>query len=236
MHKMTLKQLLRYSTLKKSSSILLNTYPNQFFRCIPQQFAHTDIKVPDFSEYRHDSAKDPTKKTSDSEDERRLMPALMASLLSVGLLYATKAELIRYVMFMAASADVLALASIEINLAEIPEGTGVTFKWRGKPLFIRHRTEDEIKIAEAVPMSILRDPQPDSDRVQDRNFLVVLGICTHLGCVPIHNAGDFGPGGYYCPCHGSHFDASGRARKGPAPTNLEVPPYRFLNETTIIVG
>ena len=135
---------------------------------------------------------------------------------------------------MSASADVLALAKIEIKLDEIPEGKSVTFKWRGKPLFIRHRTAEEISAEQSVPVSTLRDAQHDSERVQKPEWLVVLGVCTHLGCVPIANAGDYG--GYYCPCHGSHYDASGRIRKGPAPLNLEVPPYTFPEDGLLIVG
>lgn len=135
---------------------------------------------------------------------------------------------------MGASADVLALAKIEIKLAEIPEGKNVTFKWRGKPLFIRHRTSEEIATEQSVAVSGLRDPQADGERCKDPKWLVVLGVCTHLGCVPIANSGDFG--GYYCPCHGSHYDASGRIRKGPAPLNLEVPPYEFPDDGLLIVG
>ena len=96
----------------------------------------------------------------------------------------------------------------------------MTFKWRGKPLFIRHRTAQEIENETSIDPATLRDPQHDNERVKDPEWLVILGVCTHLGCVPIANAGEFG--GYYCPCHGSHYDASGRIRKGPAPLNLEV--------------
>lgn len=135
---------------------------------------------------------------------------------------------------MSASADVLALAKIEIKLGDIPEGKNVTFKWRGKPLFIRHRTPEEIATEQSVALATLRDPQHDNERTQDAKWLVVLGVCTHLGCVPIANSGDFG--GYYCPCHGSHYDASGRIRKGPAPLNLEVPPYSFPEDGLLIVG
>lgn len=96
------------------------------------------------------------------------------------------------------------------------------------------RTSDEISSEQSVPVSSLRDPQHDSERVQKPEWLVVIGVCTHLGCVPIANAGDFG--GYYCPCHGSHYDASGRIRKGPAPLNLEVPTYSFADDDTLVVG
>lgn len=101
-------------------------------------------------------------------------------------------------------------------------------------MFIRHRTADEIKQEQGVAVATLRDPQHDHERVKDPEWLVVLGICTHLGCVPIANAGDFG--GYYCPCHGSHYDASGRIRKGPAPLNLEIPEYSFPEEGLLVVG
>jgi len=124
------------------------------------------------------------------------------------------------------------MGTIEVKLSDIPEGKSVTFTWRGKPLFVRHRVDSEISREQAVPVSELRDPQQDSERVQDPKWLIVVGVCTHLGCVPIANAGDFG--GYYCPCHGSHYDASGRIRKGPAPPNLEVPNYSFKDDVVLI--
>ncbi|KAL9011598.1 MAG: hypothetical protein Q9173_003574 [Seirophora scorigena] len=110
----------------------------------------------------------------------------------------------------------------------------VIIKWRGKPVFIRHRTEDEIKEAQDTKWEGLRDPQPDSDRVKKPEWLIMLGVCTHLGCVPIGESGDFG--GWFCPCHGSHYDISGRARKGPAPLNLEVPMYNFPEEDSVVIG
>jgi Rieske [2Fe-2S] domain len=110
----------------------------------------------------------------------------------------------------------------------------VIIKWRGKPVFIRHRTESEIKDAESVEVSQLRDPQADSDRVKKPEWLIMLGVCTHLGCVPIGEAGDYG--GWFCPCHGSHYDVSGRVRRGPAPLNLEVPVYEFPTEESLVIG
>ncbi|TKA77110.1 Cytochrome b-c1 complex subunit Rieske, mitochondrial [Cryomyces minteri] len=139
-----------------------------------------------------------------------------------------------FLVNMSASADVLAQAKVEIDLSTIPEGKNVIIKWRGKPVFIRHRTEDEIKEAENTKWEVLRDPQPDSDRVKKPEWLIMLGVCTHLGCVPIGEAGDFG--GWFCPCHGSHYDISGRARKGPAPLNLEIPEYDFPTEESVIIG
>jgi len=142
--------------------------------------------------------------------------------------------LIDFLVNMSASADVLAQAKVEVDLASIPEGKNVIIKWRGKPVFIRHRTEDEIKEAEDTKWEALRDPQPDSDRVQKPEWLIMLGVCTHLGCVPIGEAGDFG--GWFCPCHGSHYDISGRVRKGPAPLNLEIPAYDFPEENALVIG
>ena len=169
-----------------------------------------------------------------AEPERRAFTYLMLS--TVRFAYASTARLlvIKFVATMSASAEVLALAFSEFDLSEIPLGKTITVKWRGKPVFIRHRTQKEIDEEEAVPMSVLRDQEKDSDRVIKPQFMVVLGICPHLGCVPTPNAGDFG--GWFCPCHGSHYDISGRIRKGPAPLNLEVPPYKFIDENVIMVG
>jgi len=197
------------------------------------RFAHTDIKVPDFSFYRRDSTKRPGSK-SETAEERKAFTYLLVGAAAIASAYSTKAITYQFVTSMSATADVLALAKIEIKLGDIPEGKSVTIKWRGKPLFIRHRTTEEIATEQSVPMSMLRDAQHDNERVQDPKWLVIIGVCTHLGCVPIANSGDFG--GYYCPCHGSHYDGSGRIRKGPAPLNMEVPPYSFPNEGLIIVG
>ena len=143
------------------------------------------------------------------------------------------------------AADTLALSTVEVNVQPIAVGQAVTVKWRGKPLFVRHRTPEEIKEAEAVPMSQLRDPQTDNSRVTDTakkvrpEWLVQIGVCTHLGCVPLGNKpGDpKGPfGGWFCPCHGSAYDTSGRIRQGPAPKNLEIPPYLFTSDTLVRVG
>jgi ubiquinol-cytochrome c reductase iron-sulfur subunit len=137
------------------------------------------------------------------------------------------------------SADVLALSSIEVDISPIAVGAAVTVKWRGKPVFIRHRTEEEISEADAVPLGELRDPQTDAERATKPEWLIVVGVCTHLGCVPLGNKpgepkGDYG--GYFCPCHGSHYDTAARIRKGPAPLNLAVPTYAFLTDTSVRVG
>jgi ubiquinol-cytochrome c reductase iron-sulfur subunit len=132
-------------------------------------------------------------------------------------------------------ATTLAAASTEVDIGNIAEGQIVTVKWRGKPIFISHRTATEVEAARAVPLSELRDPASDESRVQKPEWLIVIGICTHLGCVPLKNAGPF-EGGYFCPCHGSVYDASGRIRQGPAPYNLYLPPYKFENDTKLTIG
>ena len=154
-------------------------------------------------------------------------------------------------------ASVLAMASVELDLAPIAEGQAVTIKWRGNPVFVRHRTPAEIESAKAVKIEELPDPLARSanvkegDPASDENrvvggkeqFIVMMGVCTHLGCVPIGNEGDFAVvegavkhGGWFCPCHGSHYDTAGRIRKGPAPENLPVPPYAYLTDTKIRIG
>lgn len=138
------------------------------------------------------------------------------------------------------AADVLALSSIKVDLAPIAVGQQVTMLWRGKPVFIRHRTTEDIKEADSVDIQTLRDPESDEARVKTfegalkTEWLVLVGVCTHLGCVPVKDQGDFD--GWLCPCHGSHYDSSGRIRKGPAPLNLEVPDYAFLSATEIQIG
>jgi ubiquinol-cytochrome c reductase iron-sulfur subunit len=145
------------------------------------------------------------------------------------------------------SADVLALSSIRVDVSGVEPGTQLTVKWLGKPVFIRRRTEEEIASARDVDLGDLPDDiarnenlgevdAADENRALDEagEWLVMMGVCTHLGCVPLGDAGDFG--GWFCPCHGSHYDMSGRIRKGPAPTNLPVPPAVFEDETTIKLG
>lgn len=132
------------------------------------------------------------------------------------------------------SADVLALSSTEVDLSQIAAGQSVTILWRGKPVFVRHRTAAEIDQAKKDDTAALPDPAKDADRVKKPEWLVMMGVCTHLGCVPLGQKGDFG--GWFCPCHGSHYDTSGRIRKGPAPANLPVPEYAFLNDTRIRIG
>ncbi len=146
-------------------------------------------------------------------------------------------------------ASTLALATIDVDVSAIEPGMSVTAKWRGKPIFIRNRTEQEIEEARSVPLSELKDPIARNDNIDaaaeatdvarsagegKENWIVMIGSCTHLGCVPLGQAGDFG--GWFCPCHGSHYDTAGRIRVGPAPTNLPVPTFQFISDTVIRIG
>ena len=143
---------------------------------------------------------------------------------------------IPFVSSLAPSAEVLAVGSTEVDISKIKVGEVSTVMWRGQPTFIMHRTPKQIEEAQTVNLSDLRDPQPDSERVKkgEENWLVAIGVCTHLGCVPIPNKGDYD--GWLCPCHGSHYDSSARIRKGPAPLNLAIPPYEFISPTKIKIG
>lgn len=146
-------------------------------------------------------------------------------------------------------ASTLALSSIEVDISSVTEGMSLTVKWRGKPIFIRNRTAKEVEEANAVQLSELKDPVARNSNIAsdapandiDRsagegkeNWIVMVGVCTHLGCVPLGQSGDFG--GWFCPCHGSHYDTAGRIRKGPAPENLAVPSFKFISDTVIRIG
>jgi ubiquinol-cytochrome c reductase iron-sulfur subunit len=139
------------------------------------------------------------------------------------------------------SSDVLAQSTTELDVSAIEPGQAIKASFRKQPLFVRNLTPAEIAAADAVPVSSLRDPQSLSDRTKEgkQNWLITLGVCTHLGCVPLgagegENRGPFG--GYFCPCHGSAYDTAGRIRQGPAPTNLAVPEYEFTSDTVVVVG
>ncbi len=178
------------------------------------------------------------KKSKEHDETRRDFLFLTAG--AVGAIGTARA-LWPFIDSMNPAADTLALATTEVDVGAVQEGQAITIKWRGQPVFIRHRTKKEIEDAKAVDISGLRDKQDDSERVlEDKpQWLVMVGVCTHLGCVPLgqkeaDSKGDFG--GWFCPCHGSHYDTSGRIRKGPAPKNLTVPPFEFISDTTIKIG
>ncbi len=163
---------------------------------------------------------------------RDFMTLTASSMVAIG----TACTLWPLVQSLNPSADVLALSSIEVDLTHIKPGQTITVKWRGKPVFISNRTPDKIAEARNVDLKELRDPETDQQRVKAGHdqWLVTIGICTHLGCVPLANQGDYD--GWFCPCHGSHYDSSGRVRKGPAPLNLEIPTYEFISDTKIKIG
>lgn len=178
---------------------------------------------------------------ADSQEKRDFLVITGSALAAVG----AGAAVIPFVDSLNPAADTLALSTTEVNLAAIAEGQSVTVIWQGKPVFIRHRTADEIAKAKADEAAVLPDFEKDADRVVDLKgkihpeWLIVIGICTHLGCIPQGQKpsevrGEYS--GWFCPCHGSHYDTSGRIRKGPAPKNLAVPPYEFISDTTIRIG
>ena len=180
--------------------------------------------------HSHEAA--PAGDHADGTTRRDFMVLAAGALGAVG----AAAVAVPFVDSMNPSKDVLALASIEVDLSAIAVGQTIKVQWRGVPVFIRHRTPEDIAAARAVAMGDLKDPQTDDDRVQKgkEQWLVMRGVCTHLGCIPLADAGDYD--GWFCPCHGSHYDTAGRIRKGPAPTNLEVPQYTFLSDTRIKIG
>ncbi|KAI8909661.1 Rieske Fe-S protein [Gorgonomyces haynaldii] len=194
----------------------------------PAQMSNGDVMQPPENHYAKNLDK------YDDQGSRNSTYFLMGTYSLVGAM-AAKNIVTDYLQNLSASADVLALAKVEVSMASIPEGRNVVLKWRGKPIFIRHRTQEEIAEANSVNVNELIHKETDAERTKKPEWLVMLGVCTHLGCVPIGEAGDFG--GWFCPCHGSHYDISGRIRKGPAPLNLEIPEYAFNEEEgTIVIG
>lgn len=182
-------------------------------------------KVPDFKPYMKDGH---------NKDSNRVFSYFMVGTLGIVSAATARATVQDFLTSMSASADVLALAKVEIGLGNIPEGKNIVIKWRGKPVFIRHRTAAEIEEAKDINLANLRDPETDEQRAKRPEWLVMVGICTHLGCVPIGESGDYG--GWFCPCHGSHYDISGRIRKGPAPLNLEIPEHDFTEDDKLVIG
>ena len=172
---------------------------------------------------------------SEGESRRDFLYLMAGAVGAVG----TVAAVIPLINSMNPSAEVLALSTTEVDLSAIEVGQRITVIWQKKPVFIDHRTPEQIAAAGEVDMAELRDPESDADRAQRAEWLVMVGVCTHLGCIP-KGQGVSDPrglyGGWMCPCHGSHYDTSGRIRKGPAPTNLPVPPYEFLDDSTIKIG
>ena len=175
--------------------------------------------------------------TADADDKTR-RDFLLLSTCTVGAV-GTALAVWPLVDAMNPAADTLALSTTEVDLEPIAEGQSITVVWQGKPVFVRHRTAAEIKDAEAVALDDMIDPENDKDRAQKSQWLIMVGICTHLGCIPLGQKasdpkGEYG--GWFCPCHGSHYDTSGRIRKGPAPKNLLVPKYSYVTDTNVLIG
>ena len=174
----------------------------------------------------------PKSESPRDESRRKLLTTTAYSAAGIG----AACAILPFIDSMNPSSDVQALASVEVDISNIRIGEEKKVMWRGKPIFIKHRTAEEIAAAQKVELAELRDPQTDSDRVKSgkEEWLITIGICTHLGCIPITGQGEFN--GWFCPCHGSQYDTSARIRKGPAPKNLEIPPYEFLSDTKIKIG
>ncbi|HEY5597442.1 MAG TPA: ubiquinol-cytochrome c reductase iron-sulfur subunit [Kiloniellales bacterium] len=173
--------------------------------------------------------------SGDGETRRDFLYLAAAGFAAVG----TAAAIWPLIDSMNPSAEVRALSSTEVDLQPVEVGQRITVVWRGKPIFIDHRPQEAIDEARGVPLDDLPDPQTDEERVKKAEWLIMIGICTHLGCIPKGQApgdpvGEFG--GWFCPCHGSHYDTAGRIRKGPAPKNLSIPPYDFSTDTSIVIG
>jgi ubiquinol-cytochrome c reductase iron-sulfur subunit len=182
-----------------------------------------------------DSATHAQPSSTDGQTRRDFLLYATAGMGAIG----TAAALWPFVHSMNPAADTLALSTTDVDIAAIQPGQAITVVWQGKPVFVRHRTAEEIAAATQDDNADLRDPMKDAERAQKPEWLVLVGVCTHLGCVPLGQKaadpkGDFG--GWFCPCHGSHYDTSGRIRKGPAPLNLAVPKYSFTTDTTIRIG
>ncbi len=172
----------------------------------------------------HGHPADPSKR-----DMLELLAGASAALLGAGIAWPL-------VSSMNPAKDVLALSSVEVDLAPIAAGQGIVVSWQGKPIFVRHRTPEEVKAAQDAKPSELNDPQSDAARTKPghETWMVLIGICTHLGCIPLAHQGNYD--GWFCPCHGSQYDTSGRIRQGPAPANLPLPPYAFISDTKIRIG
>lgn len=219
-----------------STGHMLSTMSMKGVAVTSHRLSHTDVSFPKYdASERSKAVADPTKPARDTEDSRRATAqGLLFGVSGAVYLYMATKLVQALVIYKSMPADQLAMANTEIDLNEIPEGQSKTYSWRGKPLFVTHRTQDDIEKAKDVNINELRDPETDDARVKKDEWLITIGVCPHLGCVPLAGKGEYG--GYYCPCHGSTFDTSGRIRFGPAPNNLEVPPYIITESNRLIVG
>ncbi|OWF47354.1 cytochrome b-c1 complex subunit Rieske, mitochondrial-like [Mizuhopecten yessoensis] len=201
---------------------------------VPCRMLHSDTPPPHFDGFRKNSTGDAMVTAKQNRDSRKMFTYVTTAVGVVGGVYVAKHLVRSLIGYVAPPKDTIAMATVEVNLLDIPEGKSTIVKWRSKPIFVRHRTAEEAETERSVNLAELRDPQHDADRTQKEDWLVVIGICTHLGCIPVANSGNYG--GYYCPCHGSHYDVSGRIRRGPAPLNLEVPEHSFPEDNLLVIG
>jgi len=216
------------------SSLAKNGVQNTTRICATEvsRAAHTDIPKPDFDHVRYTSNLDPSVQV-DTITPRVFNYVALTSVGAGGLVLG-KGIARGLVELLKPDKQCNEAACLEVELEKIPEGKSLVVTYNSKPIFVKHRTDAEMDEQVSFDVTGLRDPVADLDRFHDMKWQVIYGVCTHLGCVPIEGKGDFG--GYYCPCHGSHYDAAGRIRKGPAPKNLEVPPYKVLGKLLIIGG
>jgi len=168
------------------------------------------------------------------EYERRVKHYALLAFPRAGGAVFLKSVLVGFVLGLGPRADMRAASTTELNVDWLDEGEMTVSMWQGKPTFIYHRTPEAVAKSDAVPLSELKDPQSDTDRHKNQKYAVMIAICTHLGCIPVFGDGDYGA--FLCPCHGSHYDHSGRIRKGPAPLNLSVPPYYWIDDNTVLIG
>ncbi|XP_022342144.2 cytochrome b-c1 complex subunit Rieske, mitochondrial-like [Crassostrea virginica] len=201
--------------------------------CLARRNYHTDIPPPDFSHYRSHTAKKANVPREEFDVSRKVFSYTIVGGVSAATLYLGKEIVQDLVGYLDINDAARALAITEIKLDEIPVGKSMLTTWKGMPLFVRHRTEAEIKTEQEVDLLSLRDPQHDSDRSLVPEWMILVGVCTHLGCIPLQDQGSFA-GGMYCPCHGSHYDSSGRIRKGPAPLNLTVAPHKIKGDYLVV--
>uniref|UniRef100_A0A8W8MUT6 Cytochrome b-c1 complex subunit Rieske, mitochondrial n=1 Tax=Magallana gigas TaxID=29159 RepID=A0A8W8MUT6_MAGGI len=201
--------------------------------CLARRNYHTDIPEPDFEAYRSNSSKQANVSRDKFDAKRKVYSYTLVGGASAATVYMGKEIVQDLVGYLDINDAARALAITEIKLNDVPVGKSLLTTWKGMPLFVRHRTEAEIKAEQAVDLLSLRDPQHDSDRSLTPEWMILVGVCTHLGCIPLQDQGSFA-GGMYCPCHGSHYDSSGRIRKGPAPLNLTVAPHKIKGEYLIV--
>ncbi|XP_061166462.1 uncharacterized protein LOC133175382 [Saccostrea echinata] len=201
--------------------------------CLSRRGYHTDLPEPDFSKYRTISSQKANVPRDTNDTTRKIFSYTLVGGVTAATAYMGKELVQDLVGYLDINDAARAMAVTEVKLTDIPVGTSILTTWKGMPLFVRHRTEEEIKIEQSVDLLSLRDPQHDSDRSLRPEWMVLIGVCTHLGCIPLQDQGAH-PGGMYCPCHGSHYDSSGRIRKGPAPLNLTVAPHKIKGDYLVV--